>query len=311
MIFNRPDTTALVFEEIRKAKPKQLFVAADGARAGREGEAEKCEQTRQIATKVDWDCEVKTLFRETNMGCGVAPSQNITWFFEQVEQGIILEDDCLPHPSFFRYCEEMLAFYKNDLRVAQISGDNFQHGQKRGPGSYYFSKYTHICGWATWRDRWQQYDFELSKAEEFKKNRLIEKKCVHAVEQSFWHRKLEMLSGGKRKDIWDYQWMFACWNMNGLSAVSNVNLISNIGFNQNATHTVSADPRVANLSTYDIGPMVHLQEVKQNKEADYYTFFKSGAFFLPSLKDRIRWKLKALLPRQLKALLQKNRLKAS
>ncbi|WP_378410507.1 nucleotide-diphospho-sugar transferase [Rhodocytophaga aerolata] len=305
MIFNRPDTTAKVFEEIRKVKPKYLFIAADGPRADRQGEIERCEQTRRVATQIDWPCQVKTLFRDKNMGCGLAPAENITWFFTHVEEGIILEDDCVPHPSFFGFCENLLSHYRDNLKVFQISGDNFQHGQTRGKASYYFSKYTHICGWATWRSRWQYYDFYLSKAEEYKRTMLIEKKCRHKSEVAFWHRKLEMLSGGKRKDMWDYQWMFACWNMNGLSAVSNVNLISNIGFGSEATHTVNIDLKVANLTVYEIGTIVHAQKVEANEQADFYTFFKSGAFFLPSLIDKIRWKIKSVLPENIRLLISK------
>lgn len=307
MIFNRPDTTARVFEEIRRAKPKYLFVAADGPRIDRKDDIEKCAETRRIATTIDWPCETKFLFREKNRGCGIAPAENITWFFENVEQGIILEDDCLPHPSFFRFCEEMLDYYKDNNKVGQISGDNFQHGTQRGDTSYFFSKYTHICGWATWRDRWKNYDFELIQTDKFKKEKLIEKKCRDKQEQKFWYRKLEMLSGGKRKDIWDYQWMFACWNMNALSAVSNVNLISNIGFNNDATHTTNFNAKVANLPTFEIGVIKHTNIVEQHQEADYYTFFQSGTFMLPKLKDRIRWKIKAIVPQSIKNLLQKYR----
>lgn len=302
MIFNRPEVTAKVFEEIRKAQPRQLFIAADGPRENRLGEAELCQKARNIVTKVDWDCEVKTLFRDVNLGCGVAIAENITWFFDYVEQGIIFEDDCLPHSSFFTYCEEMLKFYKNDYRVAQITGNNFQHGQKQGEASYYFSKYTHICGWATWRDRWQNFDFELREANKYRNEKLIEQKCANRKEQAFWYRKLDMLSGGKRKDVWDYQWMFACWNTGGLSAVPNVNLISNIGYDMNATHTVKYDSRVAYLPTFDIGTIIHTTEIKENTAADYYTFFSSGAFFIAKLRDRIRWKIKSLLPSQVKAI---------
>jgi hypothetical protein len=300
MIFNRPETTRRVFEEIRKAKPAKLFVAADGPRDDKPGEAELCRITRDIATQIDWECDIETSFRDNNLGCGVAIAENITWFFEHVEQGIIFEDDCLPHPSFFRYCEEMLAYYKYNPKVAQITGDNFQHGRKRGNASYYFSKYMHICGWATWRDRWQNFDYKLKKAPEYKRDKLIEQKCANPREQAFWHRKLDMLSGGKRKDIWDYQWMFACWNTGGLSAVSNVNLISNIGYDNHATHTINFDTRVANLPTFDIGPIIHTPEVVEDKKADYYTFFRSGAFFVPRLKDKIRWKIKALIPDTMK-----------
>jgi hypothetical protein len=305
MIFNRPDTTARVFEEIRKARPKYLFIAADGPRANQQGEIEKCEHARKIAMQIDWPCQVKTLFRDKNMGCGLAPAENITWFFTHVEQGIILEDDCLPHPSFFRFCQELLSHYKDNIKVFQISGDNFQHGRIRGKGSYYFSKYTHICGWATWRNRWQYYDFSLEKAEEYKKTLLIERKCMQKSETAFWYRKLDMLSAGKRSDIWDYQWMFACWNMGGVSAVSNVNLISNIGFGSEATHTVNFNPQVANLPAYEIGVINHVQEVQEDKNADYYTFFKSGAFFIPTINDKIRWKIRAMLPLSIRSLLSK------
>jgi len=168
LIFNRPDTTQKVFNAIRKAKPKQFFIAADGSPPDREGEIEKCQKSRKIATSVDWDCEVKTLFRDKNLGCKIAISSAIDWFFENVEEGIILEDDCLPHQSFFWFCQELLEYYRNDTRIMHISGDNFQFGRKRGEGSYYFSKYSHVWGWATWRRAWKCFDINMKSFEEFK-----------------------------------------------------------------------------------------------------------------------------------------------
>ena len=142
LIFNRPDTTQIVFEEIKKQKPKYLFVAADGVRSHIIEDMEKCKDTRNLVLKgIDWDCEVKTLFRDENLGCGVAVSEAITWFFENVEQGIILEDDCLPHPSFFGYCETLLEKYNDNENVYVISGDNFQNGKQTGNASYFFSNY--------------------------------------------------------------------------------------------------------------------------------------------------------------------------
>ena len=146
LIFNRPDVTEKVFEAIRRQKPKQLFVAADGYRKNKQGEKELCDKTRSIINKIDWDCEVKTLFRNENLGCCMAVSSAIEWFFQQVEYGIILEDDCLPNASFFRFQKEMLEKYKDDSRIMMVSGDNFQNGKKRGDASYYFSKLTHIWG---------------------------------------------------------------------------------------------------------------------------------------------------------------------
>ena len=149
LIFNRPDLTKIVFERIREVSPKQMFIAADGPRKEHPEDVEKCESARKIVLDmIGWDCEVKTLFQKKNLGCGLAVSQAITWFFEHVEEGIILEDDCLPDLSFFSYCSTLLEYYKLSPNVMHISGDNFQQGKKRGPNSYYFSKYIHCWGWA-------------------------------------------------------------------------------------------------------------------------------------------------------------------
>jgi hypothetical protein len=158
LAFSRPDVTAKVIEAIRAARPSRLFFAVDGPREGREAEREKVMQVRRLAQRVDWDCELRTLFREANLGCKVSVSQAITWFFEQVEDGIILEDDCVAHPSFFPFAADLLDRYRDDERVVMISGDNFQLGRRRTVYDYYFSRYTHIWGWATWRRAWKLYD---------------------------------------------------------------------------------------------------------------------------------------------------------
>ena len=156
LIFNRPDTTERVFNAVAKARPSKLLVVADGPRDSRPGEAARCEQTRAIIKRVDWDCEVITNFADRNMGCKLRVSSGIDWIFEQVEEAIILEDDCLPDPSFFRFCDEMLERYRDNERVGMVSGGNLQFGRHRGTGSYYFSKYTHIWGWASWRRAWKR-----------------------------------------------------------------------------------------------------------------------------------------------------------
>jgi hypothetical protein len=161
MIFRRPDFTSRVFEQIRNVRPARLYIAADGPRSGREGEQQLCIETRAIIEQIDWDCELKTLFREKNLGCKMAISSAIDWFFEQEEEGIILEDDCLPNQSFFRFCDTMLEKYRNDDRIRHISGCNLQHGKKWGTASYYFSNLTHAWGWANWRRVWKDYDRDL------------------------------------------------------------------------------------------------------------------------------------------------------
>src|SRR4051812_29566436 len=172
VIFNRPETTRQVFEAIRTAKPSRLYIAADGPRKNKPGEDQKCQEAREIVKAVDWDCEVKTLFSKENLNCGRGPATAFTWFFEHEEEGIILEDDCLPTQSFFRFCQELLERYRYDYRVMHIGGNNFLNGWQRDQDySYYFSLSGHIWGWATWRRAWQMFDYKLSLYEKIKEKK--------------------------------------------------------------------------------------------------------------------------------------------
>lgn len=187
IIFNRPDTTARVFAEIAKAKPPKLLVVADGARSNRQGEAEKVAATRAIIEQVNWPCEVITNFSDKNLGCKNRVSTGIDWVFEQVPEAIILEDDCLPDPSFFRFCEEMLEKYRDDQRIGMISGDNLQFGRRRNNDSYYFSRYVHIWGWASWRDKWQSsYDVRMKKWPEVRDGNWLVDMVRNKKEASVW-----------------------------------------------------------------------------------------------------------------------------
>ena len=161
LLFNRPDTTTHVFEKIRQIKPQRLYVASDGPRESYDGEIEKVIKAREIASKVDWPCELKTLFRDKNLGCKKGVSSAITWFFEHEEQGIILEDDCIPNLDFFNFCENLLIRYSRDKRIFTITGSNFQNGKWRGDASYYFSKKFHCWGWATWKRAWKLYQGDI------------------------------------------------------------------------------------------------------------------------------------------------------
>lgn len=265
LVFNRPDTTARVFEAIRQAKPPRLYVAADGPREGHEGEVERVAKAREIATAVDWPCEVKTLFREKNLGCKYGPSSGITWFFTHEEQGIILEDDCLPNQSFFWFCQELLDRYKDDFRVGGISGSNFQGGIKRGQGDYYFSIYNHIWGWATWASRWKQYQVELENIPnaEFLAKTFKKVKYRKYWEGVFWTMKRNPI------DTWDYQWIFTLWSNGYVNAIPNTNLIINIGFRNDATHT-KHKPGFANLARAELSDIRHPLEVRRDEGADEY-----------------------------------------
>lgn len=252
LIFNRPDTTQRVFEAIRKAKPPRLYIASDGARNNKEGEREIVNEVRQyVLNHVDWECDVKTLFREENLGCRNSVSGAISWFFKNEKDGIILEDDCLPNQSFFKFCEELLDYYKDDKRIMHISGNQFVPDFKEEV-SYYFAKIQHCWGWASWADRWIYYGDDLKQYND--KN--IAKFSKDYSVQMFWKDILEKMKKNQI-DSWAYQWTFKIIEKNGLCINPSKNLISNIGFGEKATHTSNPDHAFANLPTYDIGNIVH------------------------------------------------------
>lgn len=270
MIFNRPDTTGQVFSRIKQAKPRQLFIAADGPRPHVPGEKAKCLQTRAIVKEVDWDCEVKTLFREENHGCKKSVSSALEWFFASVEEGIVLEDDCVPDISFFYYCQELLERYRDSDQIMHIGGSNFQFGKKWGKGSYYFSKFINIWGWATWRRAWHHYDVEMKKFPEFKQQNKMDKICGDARAGDYLLRTFERTYKGEI-DTWDYQWLFAIWMQDGYGIIPNINLISNIGFREDGTHT-RQEGLLADLKTGKIKDIAHPAGLALWKEADRRNF---------------------------------------
>lgn len=270
IIFNRPDTTDRVFQAIRQAQPQKLFVIADGPRGDRPGEAEKCAAARAVIDQVDWDCEVLTNYSEVNLGCKIRVSSGIDWVFSQVEEAIILEDDCLPAPSFFAFCQVLLDRYRHDERIMAISGNNFQNAQSRTDYSYYFSRYNHIWGWASWRRAWQHYDVDLKTWPEFLHSSLIKSVCDDELEQQFWTYNFQKVHSGD-VDTWDYQWTYTCWTQGGLSILPNVNMVSNIGFGPSATHT-QKNSAIANMPAQDIWKITDPPFIVRHKEADKYTF---------------------------------------
>lgn len=264
LVFNRPDNTAAVFERIRAARPRKLYVAADGARTTKPGEPAICEEVRAIVTKIDWDCELHTLFREKNLGCGTAVSQAITWFFENEEQGIILEDDCLPELTFFTFCEELLMRYKTDERVFQINGVNFVKDYVM-PTSYTFTPFSGIWGWATWRSRWQKYQFDWRRLDMQQLQHILATETVplSKVMQNNIYNDINKLSTGV--DTWDFQWHYTVYTNKGLCITPVVNLVTNIGFGENATHTFDKNASRANYSSRPIQfPLKHPDKVERD-----------------------------------------------
>jgi hypothetical protein len=273
LIFNRPDTTEKVFEKIREIRPTRLFVSADGPRTNKPGEAERCSQTRAIIKRVDWDCDIKTNFSDMNLGCRIGVSSGIDWFFSHVHEGIILEDDCLPDLSFFKFCETLLGYYRNDERIMHISGDNFQDGITRGNASYYISALNHVWGWATWKRAWNLYDVDMKYYPEILKNGRLAQLIPVSNIRNYWKRNFESVFT-KQKDTWDIQWQFTMFLNNGLAIHPNVNLVSNIGFRKDASHTFDSFNPLADLKKGQLDVISHPESLKPDIDADLYTYKK-------------------------------------
>lgn len=242
LVFNRLDPVRDVFSEIKKAKPPRLYIASDGPREFKITERATVESVREyILSQIDWKCEVKTLFREKNLGCKIAVSSAIDWFFNHEEMGIILEDDCLPNQSFFRYCERLLDLYRDDCRVGQISGFNSLRNVYRSDFDYFFSQYGSIWGWATWRRAWKYYNLKIESWPYIKEKKIHENFMMSWLEKNLRSFLFDRLYRGEI-NTWDYQWTYAK-NINSmLSIVPSKNLIINIGFGSDATHTTSSMP---------------------------------------------------------------------
>lgn len=252
IIFNRPETTRQVLSAIRQVCPRYLFVAADGPRTDRPGELQKCRESRKVIEEIDWECEVKTLFRDENRGCGRGPAEAISWFFEQVEQGIILEDDCLPDPSFFGYCEELLDTYRNDESVYMISGTNPLKKWKPQRASYHYSYLGNSLGWATWRRAWRTFDYAMTTWGSLDVRRRIAETLANERYYRHFEQEFEKIYRQSPTDVWDFQWLYARWAHGGKTIVPSVNLITNIGFNEEATHSTNTQDLMANLPRYSL-----------------------------------------------------------
>lgn len=271
LVFNRPDTTSIVFEKIRQIKPPRLYVAGDGPRKGNDEDIKKVKKVREIVTKIDWPCDVKTLFREKNLGCKKGVSTAITWFFKQEEKGIILEDDCVPHLNFFNFCESLLDHYANDARVSVITGNNFQEKKWQGDASYYFSKYNHCWGWASWRRSWKDYQDNIKFWPKWKKSKNWLSYMPDKVERKYWENIFDNVYLNKI-DSWAYPWTCCNWMLGKVSIAPNVNLVKNIGFErEDATHTKSKHVS-SNLEVFPMANINHPKYFQINHDADLFDF---------------------------------------
>jgi hypothetical protein len=291
LIFNRPDTTATVFAAIAKARPATLLVVADGPRASRQGEEALCAAARAVIDRVDWPCRVLTNFADHNLGCRRRVSSGIDWVFSLVEEAIFLEDDCLPDQTFFPFCEQMLDRYRSDSRVMHIGGTNFQGTARVGEESYYFSRHVHVWGWASWRRAWQHYDVNMGAWTWARATGRVHDILSTPMERRAFTSLFDRVARGEI-DTWDTQWTVACRAQNALSIVPSRNLVSNIGFRGDATHTSDVGHSVATMPTFPVAlPLVHPAYTLADTAADERT----TAVFRPALYRRARSFLYRLL----------------
>lgn len=289
LVFNRPDLSLRVFNRIRQVRPTSLYVAADAPRPDVEGETERCREVKKLISDVNWDCKVSYLFHEKHMGCKLAVCNAIDWFFNHEEYGIIIEDDCLPSRSFFLFCQELLEKYRNDERIMHIAGTNLHFGKTFGDGSYYFSRYNLIWGWATWKRAWQLYDKDMKTLPVLKRRYDLER-ILPSYKEFMLRMALYEEVYSEKIDTWDFQWHYATRINSGLAIHPNENLVQNIGFSKNATHTTNEKSKVAENAAKEIlFPLEHPEFILVNRAADKDLFarYYSGGSLLYSLKELV------------------------
>lgn len=271
IIFNRANTALRVLESIKLAKPKKLYIAQDGPRKIIAGEDLVCKNLRnKIIENINWDCEVITKINTTNMGMKKAVPHAISWLFENENEGIILEDDCLPNQSFFTFCEEVLEKHKDNEEIMHISGNFFQN-QPIGDGDYYFSKIPHIWGWATWRRAWEKYDISMNGYQEFIKTKKIKQYFKKDYCATAWKHLFDQVYYNKSQ-TWDFQWTYCLFKNDGLAITPNKNLVTNIGFGELAENCKNKNDKFSQLDTQELlFPLTHPQEIFPNSKADQYT----------------------------------------
>jgi hypothetical protein len=270
IIFNRPRHTRETFAAIRAQRPKKLFIIADGPRSGHLADADCCREVREIVKVIDWPCDVSRNYTDENQGCKRRVISGLDWVFSQVEQAIVIEDDCLPHLDFYGYCEALLELYKDNDRVMVITGCNFQNGNRRGNAAYYFSKFNHVWGWATWRRAWLKNDSNIRFWPNWKESNDWRQKIPNRIERRYWENIFDRMYRNEI-DTWDYPWTGSVWYHDGLTATPNVNLVTNIGFGPDGTHTVANEDQDG-LASYPLGPLTHPVKVEQDRKADRHVF---------------------------------------
>ena len=269
--FNRPTCLERLITALRDVKPTKVYFACDGPRVGVEDEEELVAAVRRTIDLIDWPCRIEKKIGDVNLGCKAGVASAIDWLFDNEEEGIILEDDCIPGRDFFEFCEQMLARYRNVEQVFAITGNNFQNGWLPADSTYYYSKYMHVWGWATWRRAWHSYDGDLTFLPELLSDAEWVSLHPNQKERTYWEKILQRVRRNEI-DTWDYSWAASIWWSKGLVVTPQVNLVSNIGFGADATHTVSKDSAFANMSVGSMREYKAPRLQQASEVADEYVF---------------------------------------
>ena len=270
--WRRVDKIEKLLIAISENKPKKIYISCDGARKDSPDDNERIKNVKKTIDRlINWDCEIHKLYNEQNLGCRGAMLQAINWFFAHESQGIILEDDCIPNKEFIPFCSKLLKKYKKNHKVWNISGTNYQQGNDRGDGSYYLSKYFHCWGWATWRDRWLSFEPYINSWSKARETYLLKSIFTDPQEIKFWNDTFEKFYEERIPDTWDIEWAYTCLINEGSTIIPNVNLVKNIGFDSEATHTKFTIDKYSNETP--ILPIIHPTFLVNDNEADRFTFY--------------------------------------
>jgi hypothetical protein len=292
-VFNRPDLTRLVVNQIRAAAPTDLYLVADGPRTA--AERDVCQAARAaVLDSVDWPCEIHTQLADTNLGCRARLSSGLDWVFEHVESAIVLEDDCVPVASFFTYCDELLNRYRDDERVMHIGGSNLAPGLWRSNASYRFSANAHVWGWATWRRAWKHYDVNMRAWPALARTSFLRNVTTSRGEAAYYEDAYDRTTAGEI-DTWDYQWQFACWTQSGLGTVPQTSLVRNVGFRADGTHTQTGQDLTQGI-VGELEAITHPDVVVRDRELDSAVFQRMVRSWSlkHQLRERSRWALDTL-----------------
>lgn len=275
LVYNRPSETEILINNLKKIKPKKIFISADGPKNA-SLDIKRNKEVKNILKKINWTKDIQLNYLKKNYGCKESVSKAIGWFFSKVKMGIILEDDCIPNKDFFLFTKEILVKYKNNNKIFMVSGNNFLKKKIKINDSYYFSKYNHCWGWASWARAWKNYDKNLTSWNNFKKSKLWKNKFNNEYEKTYWEKIFD-LCYKKKINSWAYPWLYSIWKKNGLCIIPKVNLVKNIGFNLNASNTFSHQE--FNYETNSIGNKIsHPKIIKINNFADNFVL---NNFFCP------------------------------